>query len=417
MNRVKNKIALLVLVFVILGQLAISATIIPNELPPDSHFVLSVSTDPTGFLTTTGVRGIRSSVLATRQGIFGLDLGAGFSLDNDTFGLGNIGKYGTELTDELKDEIIELAGEDGIKIKPHLGAGANLQIGIFGFGVRAVCDGEGYLSRDLLELILKGNQLNRTYNLDPDLKLAIFGDAKAQVAFKIPLLTRALKLQNLAFGIAYHHIPGGVYATVDSDVSYTAVYTEEEAKNTTQLTGDLYLSQKGVGSAFDVGILLRPNKKLYLAAALDGIKGEVKWTDFKYYDLSKLPEDKEMTPEEFAALGTPVAGEITQTLPLTLRIGARYDLLNWFKLFAEASRTSLQDKSSHYNIALGTDLTLLWLFPLKASVSYDSRYNRAGYSLGAGLKLLFLEAAAEAFAKPSRNGDELGVGVSARLAF
>lgn len=416
MNK-NNKLLFLVFVVLLLGQLTFLHAEDPTLLPDNSHFVLTVWDDPTSTITKTGVRGMKSSVLATRQGIFGIDLSSNVSISNDTFGLSNSATYATELTDAMKDEIIEIAGEDGLLIKPYFAAGANLQIGIFGFGGRAVLDGQGYLTQDLLELILKGNQLNKKYNIDPNLKLAMLGDTKAQVAFRIPLLSRVLKVEDLAIGIAYHHIPAGLYATVDSELSYTPIFTDEEAKNELVADGDLYVSKTVKGSALDVGIMVRPVKKLYLAASIDGLLGKVHWTDFKYFDIEELAKADITNEEQFDALGKPVAGEVIQELPLTVKVGARFDLLNWFKLFGEAKQTRLEDKTNYYNLTVGTDMTLLWVLPLKASLTYDTRYSRVGYNIGAGLKLLFLETSVEAFTRPNGSGDELGIGAGVRVAF
>lgn len=408
----------LVTVFIALMLLCVlvQANDLPTEIPEDSYFPILMFEDPTGFLTTTGIRGMNSSVLATRQGIFGLDVSGKFSLANDTFGLENLSRYATDLDDALKDEIIELAGEDGISISPYTIAGANMQLSRFGLSANLIVNGQGYLSKDLVELLLKGNELNRVYNLDPNLRLAFIGDVKAQVAFKVPLLAKVFRFNDISMGFAYHHIPAGVYVVADSDIAFESVYTEDEASTEAEFTGNLFISDSAKGSAFDIGLLVRPTEKLYFAAAIDGMQGQVNWTNFRYVSLEEL-EETDGASIDLTNLGTPVTGQVSQKLPLTLKVGARYDVFNWLKLYGEGRQTTLADKSSYITISAGTDVTLLWVLPLKASVTYDTRYSRFGYKVGAGLKLFVIEAAIEGFTRPHATGDELGIGAAARIAF
>lgn len=388
----------------------------PTEIPNDSYFPILEFGDQNGFLLTTGIKGMGSSVLATRYGFFGVDLGAAVSAGNDTFGFNNIGRYATFLDDDLKNEIIELAGNDGIFVTPMMTAGPKLQIWRLGLSMQAVVNGQGYLTKDLLELILKGNDLNRTYNLDPNLRLSAVADLKAQLAFGVPLLAKVFRFKDVSLGVAYHIIPVGVYVVADSNVTLEAIYTEDDAEIDTQLSGDLYVSQSVRGSALDVGLMMRPTENLYLGVAIDGLQGKLTWNNFRWIDLRDL-EDQDLEDIDWAEAGTPVAGEVTQKLPVTIKLGARYDLRRWLKFYGEARHITLANDDSYFTVSGGTDITLLWLLPLKASVTYDARYGRVGYNFGAGLKLLSVEANVEAYTKPHQSGDEIGLKIGARVAF
>ena len=74
------------------------------------------------------------------------------------------------------------------------------------------------------------------------------------------------------------------------------------------------------------------------------------------------------TWEDINTSGTPVAGEVIQKLPLTTKLGVRYDLLNWLSVNSELKHTKLEDNSAWLNVTAGTDMTLLWVLPLKASL-------------------------------------------------
>ncbi len=108
---------------------------------------------------------------------------------------------------------------------------------------------------------------------------------------------------------------------------------------------------------------------------------------------------------------------MTQKLPVTIKLGARYDLRRWLKFYGEARHITLANDDSYFTVSGGTDITLLWLLPLKASVTYDARYGRVGYNFGAGLKLLSVEANVETYTKPHQSGDEIGLKIGARVAF
>ncbi len=409
----KRQLWLVLLACVVLSQLVLAES--PTSIPVDSHFVLSAFNSTTGTVTDLGVKSLHSSVLATRKGIFGIDGGVNLSAGNDTFGSSNINRYFTNLDENLKNEILNLIGPDGIKLTPVLNAGSRFQLGILGFSGRVIGEASGYLSRDFVELLLKGNQLNRTYSLDPQLRAAFMGDAKAQVAFRIPFLSKLLPLEDLALGIGYHYIPAGLYMVADTEINFTPIYTENEAKIEREITGDLFISQTVKGSALDLGLLVRPNKKLYLAASVDGLNGVVKWSNFKHYLGEEL--NNMQTWEDINTRGTPVAGEVIQKLPLTTKLGVRYDLLNWLSVNSELKHTKLEDNSAWLNVTAGTDMTLLWVLPLKASLTYDSRFKQFGYNLGTGLKLLFWEVNCEGYKRPFGSGDEIGAAISTSIKF
>lgn len=407
------KRSFLLVVVLLLTQLALAQT----SIPLDSHFVLSVWDNPTNIVTYMGPKGITNSVLATSEGKFGFSGSPCIAFANDTFGFSNIIKYSTELDETLKNEIMELAGDDGIKLKPMANIGTAWQFGPVGLSARVLGDGEGYLSRDLLDLALFGNELNRTYNLNPNLRLALFVDTKAQIAVKIPFLANLSGVENLTLGAAYHYIPAGVYLVGDTPISYTAVYTETEAENEIKVTGDLYLSKKASGSSLDLGVLIKPTEKLYLALSVEGINGKVNWSEFYQIRGEDLLEAEIKTVKDLAALGSPVQGEITQKLPFVSKLGLRYDWKKWLTFFAEAKHTKLEDKSSFINATAGTDMVVLWVLPFKASVTYDSRFTHLGYNLGTGLKIFFFETTVEGYTRPTVYGDEVGINVALRTSF
>lgn len=151
----------------------------------------------------------------------------------------------------------------------------SLDVGIGGFEVHVALRtvASATVAPDVFEVLLLGNELNRTYSLtDSNIRALAFADAS--VAYALPLGP------SVRIGARYHQIIGAVYAEAFAVGDGQLVYTDDEAGVEGELalhyihTGPQWAG--GRGSALDVGVDIRLSDNVAVGAAVMDI-GQIRW--------------------------------------------------------------------------------------------------------------------------------------------
>ncbi|RPI03583.1 MAG: hypothetical protein EHM72_01120 [Calditrichaeota bacterium] len=149
-------------------------------------------------------------------------IGLGAELSNNTLSHLMYQKYvGTYLDADEIDEILDEIPSSGLNINSNAKIqGFSIGIGSFAFGIRGFSNYSSYFSREIFELVLMGNELNRVYKFNP-----IKGDgitaAAVGAAFGKSFKFEQTAINAMAFGLMVRYLHGFSYARVTASEFYT----------------------------------------------------------------------------------------------------------------------------------------------------------------------------------------------------
>lgn len=149
-------------------------------------------------------------------------IGLGAELSNNTLSHLMYQKFvGTYLDADEIDEILDEIPASGLNINSNAKIqGLSIGIGSFAFGIRGFSNYSSYFSREIFELVLMGNELNRVYKFDP-----IKGDgitaAEIGAAFGQSFKFDQTAINGMAFGLMVRYLHGFSYARVTESEFYT----------------------------------------------------------------------------------------------------------------------------------------------------------------------------------------------------
>ena len=218
------------------------------------------------------------------------------------------------IDEEMKDELLADV-EDGF-----LGGGeSNTGLKVILGPVAISSEGRGVglfdLSYDVAELLLKGNEIDKPYDLNGSIGSgAAYGDLGINFSISPESLKEKLDLKDLRIGLTYHHLTGAIFS-LEGDGTTIITYDEE---GDPVVRGDGYFVAKynepdgindstATGSAFDFGVYANLNDKYSLgfsvmnlgALTVDGIH-EVRYEynevteEFEEVGDSEVVKDEEL---------------------------------------------------------------------------------------------------------------------------
>ncbi|OCL25551.1 hypothetical protein U472_14545 [Orenia metallireducens] len=343
------------------------------------------------FVTVTGA-----------DAIYGNPGAVNATLDRFTFELGLAGGLWNNLLindyidDGMKDDLLDKV-EDGFLVGADSNNGFKLVVG----SVAISSEGRGSalveLSNDVTELLLKGNEIGKTYNFNGSKGSgAVYGDIGINFSISPEELKEEWKLKDLRMGLTYHQLSGAIFALEGNG---TTIITYDENGDAV-VRGDGYFVAKyneleGIsdnaakGSAFDFGVYADLNDKYSLGFSVMNIGA------LKVNKIHEIRYEYNEATEEFEEVGDSEVvkdEELKYQLPSTIRLGGK---MNWnenIDLFADYSYTSYHDGQRDHKFATATELTWLEFLPLRTGISYSTLRKDFDWSAGMGLKLWIFEA-------------------------
>ena len=214
-----------------------------------------------------------------------------------------------------------------------------------GFAVKLRGSGRLYLAKELLDLLLIGNELNRTYEIhsEPmDNQANLYYDVGIGVSVPFELGNKQLKV-----GVGFHIYRGLYYIGVER-VDFIGRTTENYIYGNGDVSAKI--SESGSGYGMDFGITIKQPGGWEYGVSITEIgnlvwdKGEQKeWTyELDSFALDMLDSLEEIWLTEYEVTEV---DEFTTTLPTICRAYAKYDAGDWkfgtvldYQLYKTAAR-------------------------------------------------------------------------------
>lgn len=344
---------------------------------------------------------------------------------NSSLTVGDYKRYnGADLTDADKAAI--MGKIDGDQLHVDLAAdatGLSATYRGFAFTASTAAFADGGLPRDLVELLLYGNELGRTYDVG-----AVSGEGMSLSTASLSA-SRALHLRvvaglvdELAVGATVRYMKGWYYARVVDAVG--SLYT---GMGGVDGTGEIVArtSDGGSGLGFDLGVAARRGP-LQLGLSLHDLASRVSWENGE--EVTTTLRIADVTAEDLDN-GADVVDQNDETvsigsfaveLPASLRLGAAYGLGKWLVAadYVQGWGGDGLDPQSG-ELAAGVEhRTLDWL-RLRSGVTLGADRS-PGLGLGAGLVAgaarIDLAVASDGGVVPGQ-GEGVGVALGIGLLF
>ena len=203
-------------------------------------------------------------------------LGVGIGVSNSAFSVAEYNRYnGAYLGKQYKKDILKSIPSSGLVIDSRGELGI-VGIGIrrFAFGVSLINAGYANIAKDLFELALTGNELNRTYAFNP-----IRGDALSALCFAVsygaPVRTSLKNISRLGLGMTLKYYHGfGFAEMVHSHASSLTEYSSAA------MDGDLELrtAQGGDGVGLDLGVAAGLYENYSISITLKNALNTIQWS-------------------------------------------------------------------------------------------------------------------------------------------
>ena len=195
------------------------------------------------------------------------------SAGNNAFSMGDYSLYnGDFLTDADKDDILESVPETGLRTRTYASAGMGAVVkGRYFVAGGGRAGQNSTVPRDVLDLALHGNEIDRTYSLD-----GASGEAMAladiSLAYSTPVSVSGRKY---FAGARLHYLKGLAYGGVVR--AGGTLYTDEES-----LSGEgevvTRTAQGGSGYSLDIGLSYRTHSHIIISAYVLNALSSINWT-------------------------------------------------------------------------------------------------------------------------------------------
>lgn len=360
----------------------------------------------------------------------------GASAGNNSFNLDDYNRAsGDFLDDGEKEALLRAIPSSGFRASSSLGAMLlGLAAGRMALTVDLRSAESLCIPRDLFDLVLFGNQLDRTYSLAASDMGDAWTVAATTLSYGQPVKSGIFK--RLALGIGIKHLMGINYGKVGGEISFaTRESGFENVGNINILSAGendfdtKKLNMNGSGFAADLGLACQLNDHWFLGASLMNLNNGITWKN----DTRKRTLN--MDVNETSLLGDSIGGMLsgdeiidrTDSLggvfrsryPAAFNAGIAYES-KYFSAELDVKKGFYTGAGSNvrWQLAQGFELRLLSFLPIRAGLGIlDNR--TIAYSAGGGLKLGFirLDAAATSLGFPGYNSKGFGASVSAGMEF
>ncbi|NIA31643.1 MAG: hypothetical protein GWP06_17255 [Actinobacteria bacterium] len=349
-------------------------------------------------------------------------LGAGFGLSNNSFNLSLYNRYnGNFLTDASKTDILNRIPKDGLSVYSVADAHVlGIGYGQLAFTARLKVGLNGSIGREMIDLLLNGNQLNKVYSFKP-----FSGDEIAlgeyAVSFGQKFDLGMKNISHFGVGISVKYLKGYSYAgTLESHAQSLTDYTSAEA------SGRLLANQATGGSGYgiDIGSTMTFLYRWRASLSVENVLSNLRWNtgteshtfdfELKATNADELFNGHVETDSILVSSDSSFAIPAFNTrLPAILRLGilrAVGRFLIAFEWEQGFENSAFAGKKALF--AIGTEYRLLRFFHLRAGTSLGGKFGWAN-SLGFGfvfgtIRWDFAARSFNGFFTPSARGIGLG---------
>ncbi|MFQ5753307.1 MAG: DUF5723 family protein, partial [bacterium] len=340
-------------------------------------------------------------------------ISVGLGFHNNSFSKRQYDLYnGNYLTPEDKRDILASVPAEGLRADFDTEVQAmGINIGSFAFTASGLAASDFVLSKDIVELVLNGNELNRVYSVG-----ATDGEGWGISSFALskafPISIPAV--QEFTVGASIKYLRGFAYGKVKEATS--SMMTDI---NGIHGTGRVVIDRAfgGKGLAFDFGAAANLNLNWSVSLNFTNLISSINWNHeakrFTYtftadsISVEKI-EDTDIDSVFIDSDETVTIEPFSTTLPSQLRIGfARTSRKFTFAMDFVQGLKKAAGVSTTPEIALGSELRVVHFLPLRAGFSIG---GRRGFSTSAGFALDFSIFSWD-FAVASKGGMFSGKGV------
>lgn len=324
-------------------------------------------------------------------------IGVGAEIFNNSFSLSDYNNYsGAILNDNDKSAFLGKIPSGGLRLSVRAQASAlNISLGSFVISVNGVAASEINLSKDVIELLINGNQLNDTISLNEMYSEAI---AYATVGLSTAKTLYKSGTRQLTVGATYKYIKGLAYediVSIEGEASTTmSGFSGNGAVVARTATG-------GTGYAIDIGAALKLSDDHTIGISFSNFLNSITWdnkTEEHYYSfqidtvtIDNMDNDSIVVSDDYSQS----IGSFKSRIPTTMRIGIAnisgkflwaIDWEQGFKLGAGVS--------SKPRLSFGGQYKLIGFLPLRAGFSMGGgRGSTMSFGSGLDLSLFYLDVA------------------------
>ncbi len=354
-------------------------------------------------------------------------------LDQNLMTIGRWNRYqGIFLTEEDKSDILDGIGRVGRIDGMVTVAGPGIQLGALALGTQTWVDIQGRLPADLMELALRGNELDRTYHFgDLGMQASAVSAVHASLALGLPVpdlvIGPGLALQQLSLGVGLkvfqgHSLVEPVQGLADVHVTRDGLWGEseivfraaglpggrvdEDSDDPSIAADTTYSVVAGHGFGLDVGVAGVLEGGFSFHAALLNLSPGITWDEGTYearltasadtigvgtfLELDEGAETTDLDSLTVYDVELNRIGSFRTTVPPVLRLGGtyRYGRLA-FNLELEQALARGLGWNRVPRLGLGLEFRPLGILPLRAGLSLGGRSGVVG-ALGFGLDLRVL---------------------------
>lgn len=290
------------------------------------------------------------------------------------------------------------------------------------------------LPRDVFDLVLFGNQLDRTYDLAGENMGDVWTVAVTTLSYGQPIDIGLFK--KLSLGIGVKHLLGINYGRAGGEIMFTTGQSGFRSQGSFEILTageDDFTSKKlnmnGSGLGLDLGLACQINDHWSLSFSGLDLNNGITWNNGTRQRTAKMELGElvllgdsisALMSQEDLMTETESSGMVFKSrFPSTVNAGIAFSSrlieaeLNMKRGFYDGAGSS-----SNWQLSSGLELRLLSFLPLRAGLGIrDSR--TIAYSAGAGLRLGFfrLDAAATTQGYPGNSARGLGAALSAGMEF
>lgn len=348
--------------------------------------------------------------------------GVGASITNNSFSLDDYNKYtGAVLTDSDKDYLLSKIPSDGLRLNADVEATAlSFSSGAIAFHTLGVASADVNLSKDILDLVLRGNTFADTIDVTGSYSDAV-SYAAAGISYGLPIYLNGTR--QLAVGATGKYVRGLAIEEVlkleGLAATYESGYAGEGQMIARTATG-------GAGYAVDLGAAFRLNNSYTAGVAIRNAFSSISWTNepelhsytfsFDTMTVDNMDEDYVTSEDTTAEIAS-----FTTSLPrvLTLGIANTSGRLKWAIDWQQGFEDQRAGSSTKPHLSVGAEWSLISLLPLRAGCATGGDGGSA-FSFGSGLHFLgfYFDVAAvsgASFSAYSAKGTSVAVSTGLRF--
>ena len=353
----------------------------------------------------------------------GIELaGAGAEIFNNSFSLSDYNNYtGAFLSDDDKSAILGKIPTEGLELSARAQAAAlTISMGSFVISTNGVAASEINLSKDVVGLLLEGNQLNDTISLDEMYSEAI---AYASIGLSTAKTIYKSGTRQLAIGATYKYIKGIAYEDI-------VQLTGEASTQMTGFSGSGSVIARtatgGKGYALDVGAALKFSDDYTAGISFSNIFSGITWdkeTEEHYYHfqmdtvtVDNMEDDSVFISDDYSE-GIP---SFKTSIPSVMRIGLANTsgkflwAVDWEQGFHLGAGVSSKPR-----LSFGAQYKLIGFLPFRSGYAMGGgRGSTLSFGTGLDLSAFYLDVAATnhgSFTSGSSKGLHLAVSTGLRF--